>query len=290
MPKSSPAPTHISVAAHPDLPDALAECQAIADFLADRGVQTISGSLYDETLRQQIQKGCCDALIALGGDGTMLRAVHLCAPLDIPILGINLGHFGFLMEVKANQWRETLPRLMSGEYWLEQRMMLTAEHWRGNTLKATWEALNEVVVTRGQLVRPVQLIANVDGHVLATYVADALIAATATGSTAYALAAGGPVLPPEMRNILVVPVAPHLSISHSVLLSEGMSVTITVHTDHQAVVSIDGQPPLPMLDGDRVKVFPGKHDARFVRFQDPGYFYRDLTSHMERNLTPENLK
>ena len=115
MPKSSPAPTHISVAAHPDLPDALAECQAIADFLADRGVQTISGSLYDETLRQQIQKGCCDALIALGGDGTMLRAVHLCAPLDIPILGINLGHFGFLMEVKANQWRETLPRLMSGE-------------------------------------------------------------------------------------------------------------------------------------------------------------------------------
>jgi NAD+ kinase len=273
----------IAIVAHPQVPEAANEAIQICDFLNERGLQADHGLLYDEKLRRRVKAGEFDLVIALGGDGTMLRAGHLCGPLDIPILGINLGHFGFLMEVRQNQWHNFLPRLLEGDYWLERRMMLTAEQWRAGELLGTWEVLNEVVVSRGQIVRPVHLITYVDGRYLTTYVADALIASTATGSTAYALAAGGPILPPELRNILLVPVAPHLSIDRAIVLAEGSSVGITVQTDHQAVLSVDGQVPIGLADGDRVDARASEHTVQFVRFQDPGYFYRNLTPHMEQN-------
>jgi NAD+ kinase len=213
----------------------------------------------------------------------MLRASRLCAPLGIPILGINLGRFGFLMEVRRNEWRERLPLLFEGRYWLERRMMLRAEHWRGSQQLGSWEVVNEAVVSRGEIVRPVQITASVDDVHLTTYVADGLIACTPTGSTGYALAVGGPILPPELRNMLIIPVAPHLSVDRGVVLAEGASVSITVHTQHQAVMSVDGQAPMPMLDGDRMDVSAGEHTIHFVHFQDPGYFYRNLTSHMDQN-------
>jgi NAD+ kinase len=194
-----------------------------------------------------------------------------------------MGHFGFLTEIEQHAWREVMPRLLEGRYWIEKRMMLLAEHWREQQKLGEWDVLNEVVVTRGHLVRPVHLMARVDGQILTTYVADALIAATPTGSTAYALAAGGPILPPELRNILLVPVAPHLSIDRAIVLAEGSTVSIVVHTDHQAVLSVDGQAPVEMHSGDRVEVRSGEHIAQFVRFQDPGYFYRNLTPHMNHN-------
>jgi NAD+ kinase len=273
----------IAIVAHPQVPEAANEAIQICDFLTERGLQADHGLLYDEKLRRRVKAGEFDLVIALGGDGTMLRAGHLCGPLDIPILGINLGHFGFLMEVRQDQWHNFLPRLLEGDYWLERRMMLTAEQWRAGELLGTWEVLNEVVVSRGQIVRPVHLITYVDGRYLTTYVADALIAATATGSTAYALAAGGPILPPELRNILLAPVAPHLSIDRAIVLAEGSSVGITVQTDHQAVLSVDGQVPIGLADGDRVDARASEHTVQFVRFQDPGYFYRNLTPHMEQN-------
>ena len=218
----------------------------------------------------------------------MLRAGHLCGPSEVPILGINLGHFGFLTEVKKEQWREMIPFLLEGKFWIERRMMLTAEQWRADDRLGTWEVLNEVVVSRGQIVRPVQLTAKVDGRFLTTYVADALIAATATGSTAYALAAGGPILPPELRTILLVAVAPHLSIDRAIVLAEGSSVSITIHSDHQAVLSVDGQVPVGLADGDRVEVRASSHSVKFIRFQDPGYFYRNLTAHMNQNPSAGN--
>jgi NAD+ kinase len=129
----------------------------------------------------------------------------------------------------------------------------------------------------------VQLTTHVDGRFLTTYVADALIASTATGSTAYALAAGGPILPPELRNILLVAVAPHLSVDRALVLAEGSSVSITVRTSHQAVLSPDGQEPIELADGDQVEARASEHTAQFIRFQDPDYFYRNLTHHMNQN-------
>jgi NAD+ kinase len=274
---------NVLVLAHPSLPEAAENAAQVAEHFQAHGIASIHGLLYDEALRKRVKDGIFDLLIALGGDGTMLRAGHLCAPNDLPILGINMGRFGFLTEIQLDQWRDIMPRLFSGDYWLERRMMLRAELWRAGELRGTWEVLNEVAVSRGHIVRPVRLVASVDGRYLTTYVADALIAATATGSTAYALAAGGPVLPPELRNILLVAVAPHLSVDRAIVLADGSSVSITVNTDHEAALSLDGQAPISLIDGDRVNAYASEHSVRFIRFQDPGYFYRNLTPHMNQN-------
>jgi NAD+ kinase len=278
----------IAIVGHQTLPDTEKISVAIAAFLNEKGIETQHGYLDDEAIYQKVKQGEFDLLIALGGDGTMLRAGHLGGPSDVPVLGINLGRFGFLTEIERDQWREFLTRMMAGDYWLEKRMMLYAEHWRADSLLGKWDVLNEVVVSRGQIIHPIHISAYVDGRFLTTYVADALIAATPTGSTAYALAAGGPILPPELRNILLVPVAPHLSLDRAIVLAEGSSVSITIEVDHQAVFSVDGQTPIGLTNDDRVNVYASPHVVKFVRFQDPGYFYRNLTPHMSTNPSTGN--
>lgn len=290
MPERMPVFQKIAVAAHPKLPGAAEEATRVIAYIEGHGIQVISDLNFDEELQYRIKAGEFDVLIALGGDGTMLRAGRMCAPWRIPVLGINLGRFGFLTELRQNQWRDYLPRLFAGDYWLERRMMLQVEHFHGNCCVDSWLVLNEIVVGRGLILRPIHLTAHVDGRYLTTYVADALIAATPTGSTAYALAAGGPILPPELRNILLLPVAPHLSIDRAIVLSEGSSVSITVEASHDVVLSADGLPSVELNNGDRVDVHSGEHDALFVRLQDPGYFYRNLTPHMNQNPSTGNSR
>ena len=289
---SDPLPDiqQVAVVAHPSLAGAISEAEKIANYLIDHGIQAIHSMLYDEQICLRINAKDFDLLIALGGDGTMLRAGHLCGPAQMPILGINMGRFGFLMEIRLDQWQEIMPRVLRGDYWLEQRMMLCAVHYQEYEAVGEWEVLNEVFVGRGETVRPVHLVTDVDGRFLTTYVADGLIAATPTGSTAYALAAGGPILPPELRSILLVPIAPHLSIDRAIVLAEGSSVKITIKTDHQAVLSVDGQPPVKLTSGDYVDIRTSDHTVKFVRFQDPGYFYRNLTPHMYLNPSTGNQR
>jgi NAD+ kinase len=280
----------IAITSHPEIAESNREAEAIIAFLNLHGCRSEHNSLFDQEFRRRIQANEFDMLIALGGDGTMLRAGHLCGPSRVPILGINLGHFGFLMEIQQYRWRDALLRLLEGDYWLENRMMLSAQQWRNDDLLGTWDVVNEVVVSRGKTVRPVHLDTHVDGRFLTTFVADGLIASTATGSTAYALAVGGPILPPELRTILLVPVAPHLSIDRALVLPEGTAVSITVHTAHQAVLSADGQTPVDLQDGDCVNARASEHSVQFVRFQDPGYFYRNLTPHMNQNPSTGNFR
>jgi NAD+ kinase len=276
-------PERIIIAVHPSMPAGIEFAREVDQFLTARGLFSVHGSLYDENLRDRVLHDRFDMLIALGGDGTMLRAGHLCAPLGLPILGINLGGLGFLIEVRKAEWKRSLEQVLSGEYWLEVRMMLRAEHSHEGKTVESWDVLNECVIGRGEIVRPVHLTAEIDDHYLTTYVADSLIVATPTGSTAYALAAGGPILPPELRNILLVPVAPHLSVDRAIVLHEGSRVRITVRTDHEASISIDGQDPVDLSDGDSVLAFASNHVVHFVRLQDPDYFYRNLTSRMNSN-------
>lgn len=276
-------PKRIVIAIHPKMAGAQQTASEIAEFLSGQGLDAYSGLLSDETLRNRVNASDFDIMIALGGDGTMLRAVHLCAPNNVPILGINLGRLGFLIEIARDEWKTALERILRGDYWLETRMMLRTEHMRGDELLGTWDVLNECVVGRGEIVRPVFLTAEIDGHSLTTYVADGLIVATPTGSTAYALAAGGPILPPELRNILLVPVAPHLSVDRAIVLHEGSEVRIEVKTDHLASLSMDGHGPIQLQGRDIVRACASEYIALFVRFQDPAYFYRNLTSHMNQN-------
>jgi NAD+ kinase len=281
MPDTQSIPRRVVVAAHSRIPDAVTEAAAISAYFNEHGLVSAHGALDDAALRKRLKEGDFDLLVAVGGDGTMLRVSHLCAPCNVPILGINLGRLGFLMQFGREEWRTAMEQLLKGEYWVENRMMLRAEHCRAGEAQGNWHALNEAVVTRAS-VRPVRLSACVDGMQLTNYVADGLIAATPTGSTAYALAAGGPILPPELRNILLVPIAPHLSFDRAVVLSEGTSVTITL-LGGDGVLSVDGQIPIGLAEGDMVDIRSGDYTARFVRFGDPGYFYRNLTAHMNQN-------
>lgn len=277
-------PKRIAIVVHMSVPGGMAKAEMIALFLSERGVQAVAwGAFQDTALLERIHNHEFDLLIALGGDGTMLKAGNIAAPVDLPILGINMGHFGFLTEIQRGQWREMLQLLLEGKFRLEERMMLCASHVRDSAILNSWSVVNEVVVCRGQFVRPIQIQAEVDGYRLYTFVADGLIASTPTGSTAYALAAGGPIVPPELRNILIIPVAPHLSLDRAIILSEGTDVTMTVHTVHEAVMSVDGHPPVPMLDGDSVQVTANDFNVKFIRFQDPGYFYRNITAYMEQS-------
>jgi NAD+ kinase len=277
-------PKRIAVSYHPSIPEAVETAKVVYEYLQSAQLgRLICASLYDNQLREDLAAGSYDILIALGGDGTMLRAGRMCAPLSVPVLGINAGHFGFLTELSRERWREQMPALLSGRYRLESRMMLRSELWRGDTLVDGWDVLNEVVVCRGQFVRPIHLAASVDGVLMNVYVADGLIAATPTGSTAYALAAGGPIMPPELRNILIIPVAPHLSMDRAVILAEGVRVSISVETSHEAVLSVDGHAPVVVLNNDTVVSYAGEYHALFVRFEDQSYFYRNITRYMERN-------
>jgi NAD+ kinase len=280
----STPPRRVAIGVHPKMTEAFDLAGELAAFLEERGVACAHGSLYEDGLRRTVLEGQADLLIVLGGDGTMLRGGHLGAPCGVPVLGINLGRLGFLIEAQRDDWPNVMERLLRGDFWIEQRMTLQAQHFPAAGGEAgRWDVINECVLGRGGTVRPVRLTAEVDGRYLTTYVADALIAATPTGSTAYALAAGGPILPPTLRNILLVPVAPHLSFDRAVVLHEGSWVRMTVYSDHEALLSVDGQAPVRLDDGDAVEVRAGQHSVSFVRLQDPGYFYRNLTSRMNQN-------
>jgi NAD+ kinase len=283
MSAAPPIPRCIAIATHPTMPAAVPLASAIVEHLHSRGLAAYQGLLDDAALRKRVKNNDFDLFIAVGGDGTMLRSAHLCAPVGIPILGVNLGRLGFLIQVGREEWQGACDNLLKGEFWIENRMMIRAEHRRSDESLGNWHALNEVVVSRGASVHPVHLTTSVDGMLLTNYVADGLIASTPTGSTAYALAAGGPILPPELRNILLVPIAPHLSVDRAVVLSEGASVGITIRDNSEAVLSVDGQIPIGLADNDLVEVRAGDYAARFVRFGDPGYFYRNLTGHMNQN-------
>jgi len=274
----------IAIAVHPELPLAAEEARHLAALLEADGLTVQQGSLFDRALQEGAAAKAFDLWIALGGDGTLLRSGQLCGPVGIPVLGINMGRLGFLMDLQREDWRTQIRPLLAGDYWLEPRMMLHVERCAGDQVEGSWEVLNEVVVSRDDVARPVHLITSVDNSYLTTYVADGLIAATPTGSTAYALAAGGPVLPPQLRNFLIVPVAPHLCFERAIVLAEGSTVSIRVRTRHKAAISLDGQRSIPLLDGEEIVVSASRHTVNFVRMQPPDYFYRNLTSRMHSNM------
>lgn len=287
---AAPIPRRLAIVHHARLTRARIAAQAMSDYLSTvRDVQArVVASASDPDLIARVEAKEIDLLVALGGDGTMLRAGHLCAPCGVPVLGVNLGQFGFLIEVQADDWKAALERVLAGNYWLERRMMLRAEHHRGGRLLGQYDAINECVVSRGRAARAVRVATEIDGGPLTTYVADGLIVATATGSTAYALAAGGPILPPELRNILLVAVAPHLSVDRAIVLSEGATVSMLVRTDHEAILSADGQTSIALEDGDRVDVHASPHTVELVRVQDPLYFYRTLAERLRsQRLEPD---
>ena len=256
------------------------------EFIESMGASAwVRSSWNEEEIRAYLPE--LDLFITLGGDGSLLRAARLTASQNVPILGINMGRLGFLAEVQPTEWPDRIKQALLGDYWIEKRMMVHAEHRRNGRAIDVYEALNEIVISRGQLARVVRLQTYINGEFLTTYTADGLIISTATGSTAYALAAGGPILPPELQNFLLIPLAPHLSLDRALVLSKGVTVRVQVSTDHTAILTGDGQFEVELADQDEIIVSASPWVGRFVRLQEETYFYRTL---MQRLGWPQTEK
>jgi len=208
-----------------------------------------------------------DVLVVLGGDGTFLRAARAVADVDVPLLGINVGKVGFLSKVEAGDTIKVLDRLAAGRFTLEHRMAL-----EGRILRAAKPdepgvhiALNDVVVARGSLARVCRLDVSIDESHLATFVADGLVVASPTGSTGYSFSAGGPILDPTARNLVVTPIAGYLTTIRSVVVGADVVVRCKVTDAYEALVSIDGREDVPIAVGDTVEVRAVEQPIRLVK-------------------------
>lgn len=251
----------------------------LAKVVGDLGVAVWVCSAWEED-RAREQAGETELVISLGGDGTILRAARVASPLSIPILGVNLGRLGFMTELRPDDALSRVPAFVKGEGWGEERAMLQAELVSSDM--PPFHALNDVVVGRGERCRLIRVKATVDGELVTTYKCDGLILATATGSTGYSLAAGGPMLHPLAREILLQPIAAHLSLGTALVLPSEATVELEVRTTHQATLSIDGQIEVPLSDGAVVRVRRSPHITRLMRTQRSTLFYETLMQKLEK--------
>lgn len=265
----------VGILEQPRIPESAPLANVVREWLAERGVDYWTAAPVDDEDLDAPLDGT-SLLIVLGGDGSTLRAARWTVPYGVPIFGINVGRVGFLSEATPDNWPEKLERVLRGEYWIERRLLLHAELWRDGQLVAPFSALNEVVIGRGAQARVIHLHLRVDGDLVTTYIADALIIATPTGSTAYSMAAGGPLMPPQLQNLVVVPVAAHLSLNRSLVLHENARIAIRVEMGHEAFLTADGQKSTPVQDGDEVVITRNERTCSFARVESSGYFYRRL--------------
>ena len=277
----------IGILAHPLRPPTAPVAEQIAEELQARGVKTW---VFTTWTPDDVESSVADSgmVIAIGGDGAMLRAARVCAPYGVPVLGVNMGQLGFLTEIDEPQHcADYYDRLLEGNYWIEARMMVEALVTRNGSVVASEDALNDVVISRRLVTATARLEMYIDQDWATTYNADALIIATPTGSTAYALASGGPILPPELLNILVVPVAPHLSMDRPIVLSQGATVDVVPSPNgrNDVVVSVDGRMLWDLQAGDRISVRASNNTSRFVRMRSRNYFYRSLLDRLEPRIT-----
>ena len=233
---------------------------ALYDWLQARGIEV----RYDEQtgIYLQDQRCCmkrtdvpdnCDLLIVLGGDGTLLSAARALAGREIPIFPVNLGNLGFLTAITLDELYPELDRALKGEYRVAMRRMLHCELHRGERLVGQYEALNDVVLTKASLARMIEVEARVDSHFVCTYRADGLIVSTPTGSTAYSLSAGGPIVFPTVSALLITPICPHMLTNRPVLVpDESVIQIISRAASDDAYLTIDGQVGEPLERGDRV--------------------------------------
>ncbi|CAN5476203.1 NAD(+)/NADH kinase [soil metagenome] len=196
----------------------------------------------------------CDLIVAFGGDGTLIKAAHLAEDSSTPILGVYYGRFGFVTQCTGDNVVEVLAQFLNGEAKFEERMMLQAELLRGGQTVLTLHALNEIILQRSATVRMITLGVIVDGHRLTNYPADGVILSTATGSTAYNLSVGGPILDPRVQAIILSALAPHTLSARPLVLRPDSEVRLDIESEGDVVLSADGQKRIHILTGDVVKL------------------------------------
>lgn len=253
----------------------------LEQFLGTQSVSTWLCSAWEGDTARACVDGT-DLVLSIGGDGTILRAAQAVLPRPVPITGINLGNLGFMTELSVAEAREKLPALLANEGWLDERSLLEAELPAAGESAGTqiFYALNDMVIAHGEVARLIRVEASVGGQPLTTYKADGIIVSTATGSTGYALAAGGPILHPQAKEMLLLPIVPHLSASYKLVLPSTSTIELRVSTLHSAVLTVDGHIVTPLADGTVVTVKRSLNTVRFLRIHSD----TSLSGSLEKRL------
>lgn len=258
----------IGIIPHTGKPVAMALTTELETFLDNRGVNS---RIIEEPNHTNLAE--FDVVIVLGGDGTLLNAARLTSEVQVPVFGVNVGHLGFLTEVETDGLFPAVERLLSGNYQLEQRMLIEASVKRKGEIIGTYLALNDFVITRGTFARIIDLSIFVDSQHVTDYVADGIIVATPTGSTAYSLSAGGPIIEPLLESICVTPICAHSLASRSVLARPQAQVCVRLNSaSEEVMLTIDGQHGFPLQTGDQIAIKRAVQPALFVKLSGRGFF------------------
>lgn len=267
--------TSVLIVAHHERSEADTSARSAAAWLQAHGHQVWmtpddAAAVGLDDLASTASPDSADLAVCIGGDGTMLRTVHLLEGAPVPVIGVNVGVLGYLTEVEPPALHTALQRFFAGpaegNWTVDERMMLDLTLVRDGIAVGSWRALNEGVVEKQESGHTVRLQVNIDGAPFTSYAADGLILATPTGSTAYSLSARGPVLSPRTRALLLTPVSPHMLFDRSLVLDPSERVEVEVMGHRAVALSVDGQPATSLVEGDRIEVAPSVHVARFVRF------------------------
>ncbi len=257
---------------------ALEITREILEWLENHGVNVrlsrdISRLLSREELGVASWEVPLDLLVVLGGDGTLLNAAKAVARHTTPILGVNLGHLGFLTELEVGDLYQGLPRVLGGDYRVEERMMLEASVSREKQDIVGFLALNEVVITKGPFARLIRLEVLIDDETVDAYSADGVIVSTPTGSTAYSLSAGGPIVTPDLDVMIITPICPHTLYWRSLVIASRREVRIKMDMVHpETTLTMDGQTGFRLDRGDEVRITRSDISARLVRLSDRSFF------------------
>jgi NAD+ kinase len=249
-------------------------------WLQTRGVQTIydeetAGALPDVS-KGRTRQSVADAselLLVLGGDGTMLTAARLAAPRGIPILPINMGSLGFLTSFTLEELYPALENTLAGRYSLSERVMLKVEHEREKKVIETYCVLNEAVINKGALARIIEIQLIIDGDFVCRYRADGLIVATPTGSTAYSLSAGGPIVHPAVESFIITPICPHMLSDRPVVIRDSSVVELKLSGNPDSIfLTLDGQTGIPLQPTDSVRLFRARDLLKLIHPPKKSYF------------------
>lgn len=215
-----------------------------------------------------------EMVVVLGGDGTLISTARTIGERDIPILGVNLGSLGFLTEIALDELYPALEKCLGGDFRVSERVMLQAVVTRGGEETASHLVLNDVVINKGALARIVDLKTKVNCHELTTFKADGLIISTPTGSTGYSLSAGGPIIDPTMKCIVITPICPHTLTNRPLVIDDAAVVSVTVKSldDEDIYLTLDGQVGVELKSGDVIHVQRAAHSARLIMSEERDYF------------------
>ena len=274
-PQKSALPKTVAIISKPDRPELSEALPKLEKWLEDRGYAVVmdrESAVYfpasEVMARAELGARAPGVALVLGGDGTLLSAARAVASAGTLILGINLGTLGFLTELALSDLYPALETIERGHYVVDPRSMLSCSLVRNGEVVVTHEALNDVVVSKSAISRLNHFELYVDLEFVSSYKADALIIATPTGSTAYSLGAGGPILQPDVDAFVITPVSPHGLTHRPVVVKDTVEIEIQVKTgQEEAYLSLDGQVGMPVRDGDIVRCMKADHPARLLRFQ-----------------------